>query len=197
MAAASLSRRRADQTQPTPRGMSLPPAYKPGEFCGNQLGGMLQNLQDELRTLNREIRDEEEEKVEVGRQLRLLEDQQKRLQRALERATAEYSKIQGASEKTDKELGQHAETIHRLYHQVRSKHHDAIAILSNPETFNYHPAFNRPGDQFTGTYYSPPPLQMPTPKQSMAAQKLERLSRASNALDAQLSARSSQPAKQR
>merc|ERR550537_743744 len=70
--------------------------------------------------------------------------------------------------------------VHSHYHTVRKQHKEAVKILSNPDTFNYHPAFKKGGaNEFAGSCYQPPALHIQAPKKSLAQEKIDKIRRRS------------------
>merc|ERR1712217_66534 len=94
---------------------------------------------------------------ELGRHLALLERDRDALRKAVDEASARYEAASGSTFQSV--YSAHIDSTHRTYKYACSKHRDAMAILSDPDTFSYHPAYKRQGDQFTGVHYTPAQLR--------------------------------------
>lgn len=152
---------------------------KPGELCGGESGNILDRLMSDLRTLDREVKQDEAGKDELGLHLAKLENEHKDLKKALDAVTEEYNKYAIGAGIFEKEYSQHLDNTHNTYNHARGVHKQGMAVLSRPDTFNYHQSYRRQGDQFSGTYFTPLPLKRAEEKKSNAAKKADRLARSS------------------
>mmetsp|Transcript_6309 Transcript_6309/g.15714 ORF Transcript_6309/g.15714 Transcript_6309/m.15714 type:complete len:196 (-) Transcript_6309:104-691(-) len=158
---------------------SLPHPKKAGELCGDQIGALLQRLKHDLQELNRDVKEEENGKEELRVRMEFLEREHSVLQREFSDVLATYNRYETSSKAFEEEHSAHVDFTHRHYGFVRVKHREALDVISRPDTFGYHQAYRRHGDNFGGLYFTPPPLKKVEEKTIPSTRKVERLVRSS------------------
>mmetsp|Transcript_75269 Transcript_75269/g.244766 ORF Transcript_75269/g.244766 Transcript_75269/m.244766 type:complete len:178 (+) Transcript_75269:102-635(+) len=168
--------------RPTPRGGGRPtprggpsPRLAPNELRGPENGNLLDSMKLALQRLDREVKTEEVAFQDLTRHLNAFARDKELLKKARDEAARVRAQFETSIGTFDQVYKEHLDNTHTAYVQQRVKHREATLPLQKDDTFRYHPAYKRAGDQFSGTYYT-----MPVLKQAEETKAREKKSERSN-----------------
>mmetsp|Transcript_44841 Transcript_44841/g.100745 ORF Transcript_44841/g.100745 Transcript_44841/m.100745 type:complete len:206 (-) Transcript_44841:97-714(-) len=145
------------------------------ELKGPEVGSLLDNLKRSLKELDREVKQEETSREELGRELQKLQRQRDELRKDRDRVAEEAQRLENHAAGFQQEFSNYLDNTHETYQYVSGRHRTAISILSKDDTFKYHPAFKRSDDQFSGNYFTPRAIKKSEDARDMSAKRADQL----------------------
>eukprot|EP00605_Chrysophyceae_sp_TOSAG23-4_P000458 GSChrysophyteH1.ASY1.ANO1.516.1 assembled CDS len=123
------------------------------DATAQSIKGVLNNLRVQLSALDAEIKADQKGKQDYEKVLKQLETRKKELEDRVEHNIAWAKNFESSMGSSMDSFNNMTKDIGVIYEKAKIGHAAGIKLLE--KEFDYHPAFKKPGNTFTGTPYRP------------------------------------------